>query len=67
MVKHGRKWRKTELTGLRGQTADIYTLTAQETDKRSGERRFQLQSPINRKHLTPHFSTLNTDQMMINN
>ncbi len=66
--KHGRKWRKTELTGLRGQTAaDIhYTRAAQETDREAArERRFQPQSPINREHLTPHFPTLNTDQMMI--
>lgn len=52
---HGRKWRKTELTGLRGQTA-----------KRRGRERSQLRSPTNR-HLTPLFSTLNTDRMMIGN
>ena len=38
---------------------------AQETRKEAArQRRFQL-SPTNRKHLTPLFSTLNADQMMI--
>lgn len=48
----------------RADSRHIHSSTGDRQTSREGERRFQPQSPINRKHLTPHFST-RTDQMMI--